>query len=404
MIVRRGNNNSSTYRGRFSLIPRTGYSQTIFEGPLHIKGDGDEAVWPFAITLPKYVDPETYSGANQKESYLPLQNRVYDLPSTYTLRTSGSTEGFVEYFLTATLRLTGQGHHDMPEATLPFQVLTLRNDPPIADFGLRHSSNHRTVSSYRLIPGMEEMKLSFSQKMKRSFNTSGVPDFHFNLIVNIPTVLQLDNPTPISFKLQAVPDWKQTSEVIRDVPQKVKLNWLNLSIMEITEIKCEGTFSPHTKEKDSTTSLCVMNSMNTLGTSLFIPFNEEPPLDIGELVDLRLGRSTAGFSRQLNSGRNAFTPSFTTFNIRHWHRLHWELRGDIAGERFNVSGAVPLTILTPSDEQGQPVQISLEGSGLETDARAGPSVQRNESWIQPPDEEEAPPSFAQVQQEDLKAG
>jgi hypothetical protein len=93
MVVRRGNNNSSTYRGRFNLIPRTGYSPTIFKGPLHIRGDGDEAVWPFAITLPKHVDPASYSGADQKESYLPLQKRDYDLPSTYTLRTSGSTEG-----------------------------------------------------------------------------------------------------------------------------------------------------------------------------------------------------------------------------------------------------------------------------------------------------------------------
>ncbi|KAG8673850.1 hypothetical protein FPOAC2_07321 [Fusarium poae] len=404
MVVRRGNNNSSTYRGRFNLIPRTGYSPTIFKGPLHIRGDGDEAVWPFAITLPKHVDPASYSGADQKESYLPLQKRDYDLPSTYTLRTSGSTEGFVEYFLTATLSLTGQGHHDMPTSTLPFQVLTLREDPPIADFELRRSSNHKTVSSYRLIPGMEETKLSFSQKMKQSFNTSSVPDFHFNLVVDIPTVLQLDNPMPIPFKLQAVPDWQHTSEVIRDVPQKIKLNWLDLSITEITEIKCEGTFSPHTKQKDSTTSLCVMNSINALGTSLCIPFNEEPPLDVGELINLRLGRSTAGFSRQANSGRNTFTPSFTTFNIRHWHRLHWELRGDIAGERFSFSGAVPLTILTPSDEQGQPTHVSLAGNGPEMGATSGPSMQRNESWIKPPDEDQAPPSFDQVQQEDLKAG
>ncbi|KAF4443761.1 hypothetical protein F53441_11364 [Fusarium austroafricanum] len=146
-----------------------------------------------------------------------------------------------------------------------------------------------------------------------------------------------------------------------------------------------------------------MNAINALGTTLYIPFDDEPPLDIGELINLRLGRSTAGFPRQLNSGRNVFSPSFTTFNIRHWHRLHWELRGEIMGERFNVTGAVPLKILAPSDELGQPVQSSLVGSGSDMDAIAGPSMQRNESWIQPPDEEQAPPSFAQVQKEDSKA-
>jgi hypothetical protein len=404
IVIHRANN-TSTYRGRFNLIPESACSQKIFQGPLHIESGGDEQIWPFAITLPKYVDPRYLQGGGQDESFLPLGAADHILPSTYTLRSLGNTEGFIEYFLKATMRITGQGHINMVEAVLPFKVTNLSPDPPIAEFGLKGSRSRQSMSSYRLVPGMEYAKLSFSQKMKQSFSTSSVPEFVYNLLVDVPTVIQLDNPTPIPFKLRVVPDLNGTSEIIRDIPQKVKLTSVSIRIASSTEVICEGTLYPHTKEKREEIDLCLMSAISRIKGDIYIPCTDEwPPLDIGDMIDLRLGQLRPGFPHRPGGGYLPFDPSFTTYNIRHSHRLTWEVRGEIAGERFSALGAVPLKLLMPSDERGrlgEKDSVQRAETEAAVDGAPGPShLQRNESWIQPPDEDDAPPSFTQVVKED----
>ncbi|KAF5970670.1 hypothetical protein FCOIX_10282 [Fusarium coicis] len=401
MVVHRANtNNTTSYRGRFNLIPESACSQKIFQGPLHIESGGDEQTWPFAITLPKHVDPRYLQGGGQDESFIPLGATDHVLPSTYTLRALGNTEGFVEYFLKATLRVTRKGHIDMTEATLPFNVINLSPDPPVADFELKGSRSRQAISSYRLVPGMEDVKPSFSQKMKQSFSTSSVPEFVYNLLVDVPSVIQLENPTPIPFKLRVVPDLKGTSEIIKEVPQKVKLSSISMRIASSTDVICEGTLYPHTKEKREEIDLWVESTINRIQDDIYIPCTDEgPPLDIGAILGLRLEQPRPG-SPHRPSNLPKLNPTFTTYNIRHSHRLTWKIIGEIAGERFSALGAVPLKILMPSDDRGRlGDNTSIQRTETEAafDGAPGPSqLQRNESWIQPPDEDDVPPSFTEV--------
>ncbi|KAH7236522.1 hypothetical protein BKA59DRAFT_496721 [Fusarium tricinctum] len=404
MVVSTTNSNT-TYRGRFNIIPERACRQKIFQGPLHIESGRNEQVWPFAITLPQYVDPKYVQGERQKESYLPLGTADHVLPSTFTHPTSGSTEAFVEYFLQATLVLTGQGHVERPEATLPILLERRSPDPPRADFGLKGSKNRQSVSTYRLIPGMGDAKLSFSQNLKQIFAASSVPTFLFDILVDVPTIIQLDNPNPIPFRINVVPDWKATSEVIRDIPQQIKLTSVSIRIVTSTEILCEGTFSPHDKLKKTETDLCIMTALGNLAGDINIPCTEDSsPIDIGELIDLRLGHSGPGFPKRYGPGDARFSPSFTTYNIRLSHKLNWAIKGEIVGESFGASGTVALQLLMPSDERGdvdQQGSIARTENGLESEA--GPSqLQRNESWIQPPDADDAPPSFNEVVRDDAK--
>ncbi|KAJ4081281.1 hypothetical protein NW760_012638 [Fusarium oxysporum] len=407
IVIHRANS-TSTYRGRFNLISESACSQKIFQGPLHIESGGDEQTWPFAITLPKHVEPRYLQGGGQDESFLPLDATDHILPSTYTLRSLGNTEGFIEYFVKATLRATGQGHVNMTEAVLPFNVINLSPDPPIADFALKGSRSRQTMSSYRLVPGMEDVKLSFSQKMKQSFSTSSVPEFVYNLLVHVPTVIQLDNPTPIPFKLRVVPDLNGTSEIIKEIPQKVKLSSVSIRIVSSTEVICEGTLYPHTKEKREEIDLCVESAIGRIKDDIYIPCTDEwPSLDIGDIIDLRLGQLRPGFPHRPGGGYVQFNPTFTTYNIRHSHRLTWKVIGEIAGERFSALGTVALKILMPSDERrrlGEKDSVQRAETEAASDGAPGPSqLQRNESWIQPPDEDDAPPSFTEVVKEDKGA-
>ncbi|RBQ79286.1 hypothetical protein FVER14953_09956 [Fusarium verticillioides] len=407
VIHRASTNTTTSYRGRFNLIPESACSQNIFQGPLHIESGGDEQTWPFAITLPKYVDPRYLQGGRQDQSYLPLGATDHILPSTFTLRSIGETEGFVEYFMKATLRATAKGHVNVTEAVLPFDVINLSPDPPIADFGLKGSRSRQTMSSYRLVPGTEDVKLSFSQKIKQSFSTSSVPELVCNLLVDVPTVIQLENPTPIPFKLRVVPDLNATSEIIRQIPQKVKLTSVSMRIVSSTEVISEGTLFSQTNEKREENDLCVESAMNRIQGDIYIPCTDEgPPLDIGAILGLRLEQLRPG-SPHRPSSLVKLNPTFTTYNIRHSHRLTWKVIGEIAEERFSALGAVPLKILMPSDERGRlGDKTSVQRTETEAtfDGAPGPSqLQRNESWIQPPDEDDAPPSFTEVVEEDKGA-
>ncbi|KAL4727266.1 hypothetical protein ACLX1H_006172 [Fusarium chlamydosporum] len=366
LVVSNGNN-TTTYRGRFNLIPENAHRQKIFEGPLHIEVGGDAQAWPFALTLPKYVDPKHLQNGDQNESYLPLGATDYVLPSTYTYPTAGSTEAFVEYVLSATLRLRGKSDADAAQATLPIK------------------------------------------KFKQVLQSTSVPQFAFSLFVGLPTIIQLDNPNPIPFKLRIIPNRDTTSEVIRDVPQQVKLTFVSVRIATLTEVMCEGTFSPHTKEKNNEVDLCVMNALSGFKDGLYIPCSSKsPPLDIGEMIDLRLGCFGPGYPRRLGGGYMSFDPSFTTYNIRQTYRLKWEVKGTLAGEEFKRIGTVPVKLLAPSDvrrsaplHQNQIDPIGRPTVVGESSASAGPSqMHRNESWIQPPDEDEAPPSFTQAVKDD----
>ncbi|KAF5020006.1 hypothetical protein F66182_7971 [Fusarium sp. NRRL 66182] len=396
IVTRNANNHTVTHRGRFTLVPRNGRPQTIFQGPLHIEVNQDEQAWPFAITLPRYVDPRHLEGEAQDHSYLPVEARDHELPPTYTLPSSGRTEGFVEYVLEAHLRTSRQGHCDYYEARLPLSVINLDPNPPIADFGLIRSRNLRCIASYRLVPGMGDAKLSFSQKMKQSLGTSSVPDIRFSLDVDVPTVIQLDNPTPIPFKLRAVPDWTRTSEVIQDVPQNIKLVDVSLWLATQIDIICAGTFYSHTKYKTQEFNLGVSTALRKANRDMLIPCTSDAPsIDIGEMINLRVG--------PLSPGHTRLYPTFTTYNIKVTHRLRWSVTCQIADERFEASGAVHLKLIPPSDERRRPDENPLPVGDEEIAAvEARPSQQRSESWIRPPAEEEAPPSFAEAQKGKLK--
>ncbi|KAF4947327.1 hypothetical protein FSARC_13993 [Fusarium sarcochroum] len=403
MVVGDGNR-SETYRGRFNLIARHVHSQTVFQGPLHIEGGGDEQVWPFAITLPKYVDPRYVNdGTEDQCSLLPPGKTDHELPPSCKLLCFGSSEAFVEYVLEASLRLTGHNYDEAAEATLPFNITSFYPNPPIANFAIKRWRCCRSVSSYRLVPGMEDVKLSFSQKLKQNLSFSSIPDFKFDLFVDVPTSIQLDNPAPIPFRLRVVPDWAKTSEIIQGVPQTIRLTGASFRIVTVTGMFCGGTFTPQFKEKSTEVDLNIIEAINELHHNIYIPCtNEWPSIDIGKMINLRIGRLEPGFPQQQQTGHVQFTPDFTTHNLRVFHRLRWSVQGEVAGERFSAEGISPLDLLAPSDGRRVPDHITPPRDEM-SEPVAGPSqVHRSESWIKPPEEEELP-TYGQVQEERSRA-
>ncbi|KAJ4251846.1 hypothetical protein NW762_011143 [Fusarium torreyae] len=271
MVVGDGNR-TVTYRRRFNLVSRHIHFQTIFQGPLHIEGDGDQNMWPFAIILPKYVDPRYLNdGTEDQSSFIPFGAADHELPPSYTLLCQRSSEAFVEYVLEAKLRLLGHGQVEAIDATLPFNITSLDPNPPFSYFAIKRWRSSRSISSYRLGQGMEDVKLSFSEKLKQNFGLSSVPDFKFDLFVDVPTIIQLDNPASIPFRLRVVPDGAKTSKVIQGVPQKIRLTGASIRIITVTELVCGGTYTPYSKEKIMEVDLNIIRAITELQHDIYIP-------------------------------------------------------------------------------------------------------------------------------------
>jgi hypothetical protein len=298
----------------------------------------------------------------------------------------------IEYVIKAKITMTVQGHEEVLEATFPFKVICVTPDSPIADFQLKRYYYRRRVSSHRLIPGMQDVKVSWKDKIKQSLHSSTDPTLTFDLFVEVPKVVQLDNPTPIPFRLWVAPDWEETSEAIRDVAQDVKLVSVHVSIATTTTIVCHaGLQVPDSTEID----LGLDQAIKQHGEAIRIPSTaDSQPIDIGEIINLRIGQKT-GYPKHWTSVQSEFAHSFQTYNIRVSHQLKWSLQCEIAGERFKASGTSDLIILKPSDDRQEEDVVLEAGERI--------PLHQDSSWIRPPAEEQLP-SFLDAQMDERVTG
>ncbi|CAH0053793.1 unnamed protein product [Clonostachys solani] len=383
MVVRR-NNNNHTYRGRFTLLNSR---QRVFQGPVHIpEGVGEQQQWGFAITIPTNIDARLFPQQHDaRESYIPIDSGSVSqmaLPASFNSLYS-RREAFVEYYIEATIRYQRKGSWSMETAVAPIHVVTLNPNPPIADFNLLSRRYQQSVSSQRLVPGMEGAELSRKEKMKKFFGSSSVPRFAFNLEVGVPKLLQIGN-YPIPFSMRVVPSWPATTELIRDVPQKAKLVTFGATLETYCNIRCEGLFRPHEAH------WCQKSDLQSQGfgyrpLSVEIPcaIGNTSPVDVGGVIRLRLPSSSS--------------QGFTTFNVKVTHRLSWKAKCEIAGESFTTRGTQDVLVI-PACSVGLNEQVGSAPQPVPVD---GEMVQ---SWIVPPDETAPPPSFAEAQKEDGNQG
>lgn len=381
-------NDTTYYRSDFRLFNPRATTLTVLDGPLHIEQGGEPATWPFAIDIPRFVDPALAqrSGEPQEASYEPLGRDDRPLPETFAFEDAGftsSVDAYVEYYLEARLSIFHKGWSRARDAIFPVVLATPRSEPPVADFDVRPQRcfNLDKFLSHRLVPGCENMRLSSSQKVKRFFHSRQVPCLAIEYTVEAPSIIQLDNPTPVPFFLRARPRWDMTSEILREIPQKIRVDYVRVEIVSHTEAKAMGSLSAHSASGSSRVTLGRYSHVNDRQAHLpFLP--DDPPLNIGELMDLKIGhgrRFGTGLSGRLYA-------DFTAFNIKHCHhQMKWSVHLSIAGEEAEITVTRQVKIL--------PASGGSEGVGG-ADPPPPPFVaRRRESWVVPPPESEAPPAY-----------
>lgn len=347
------------YRGRWNLFPPR--SLLLYQGPLHGQ-KGDPLLWPFSIHLPSRADSSVLKGHFKEESFLPLnEDHVANspLPGTASVINDGigsrTSHGFVEYFLTATLRYKRAGSFEGATANMPITVRHPPGPKPAAViYRTRPWKTDVRIHSQRLVPGMENAELSFKQKTQKLFHSSKVPELHFTVEIGSPRVIQLDNPTPFPFTIRLTPQMTGTSPVIRDVVQQFQLNWVKMKIRSGNALRAPGNWleSVHRHDTEQKSNFCLERAFSRLETPVMIPCTEgeKNMVNIGNMLQLVLRSNgltaclTSG-GRQLCTVAN-FAPDYTTYNIRHKNlTVDWELNLSLVEETVSVKARLPVQIL-----------------------------------------------------------
>ena len=368
----------------FSLLDDLKCSQILHDGPLHIAPGLTEAQqWPFAMTIPTHVNNPRW-GTHQ-DMLLSLQSGRYGdrrLP-TSTHGHSGQGKLNVKYTLRAELQTFNEKEAKTYDATLPLGIASLSLDTNSAK--LQWHDVFRSVNSFRLVPGQENTAPSTSHRMKNFFVNPTDPTFWFHLEVQTPTLAYINDPSPIPFLVRAVPDWQKSHKTMLQVAPRVKLSGFKLDLGGFCEVKCEGRDG----RPPGRSYLGKENVIEWQDRAVEIPCGEKCDfVDIGEAINLRIDYGGQYFE----AIPGYVAPHLAKPGPDIFHRLYWKVCVEIAGKEVECRKDQWLGVL-PLGDKGDAAP-SLPPPFLEDS--------KTETWIRPPDEPDAPPSFQEVQMEDMK--
>jgi hypothetical protein len=351
------------YRSCFNFFDGSSEVHKIHQGPIHIPPNNpEEGRWPFAIALPKQPNLASLRRDNEDErSYLPLSDvSSQELPPTFYVKATSYgryVEAYVEYYLEATLLGSGKKRH---QATQPLCVRPISSLIPITDFDTKHHSESRQrIVSQRLVPGMEDTKISVGQKMKKMLGSSQIPGYSFSLQLDFAAVLQMGNPSTIPLRLRANTMWKDTSEILQKMPQMILVMQFTLTLLSTTHYTSQRLKSDELQDTSKTiltnynwkrspkeaynTNAAAPEAQGDAPPSadiLIVPQDSaSPPIDLGIALGVRTPVSSRGAE---------IYPTFTTYNMKNEHHLEWKLVLTIAGEIAKYEGKQPVTVIGPS--------------------------------------------------------
>lgn len=324
--------------------------QDLFDGPMHIPPEGGRQTWQFALTIPKRQSPRSVkAGHTDNNSYLPLTDDAITaspLPSSF-LFNSVDMHGqpnhcYVEYYLEAELRQ--QSDFSLINATLPIIVQAVPVSSQPQSYNLRTKTIPSHVRTQRLIPDIKDTGLSFRQKIQKFVHSSKVPQFSFDVQVDYPTIIKIQNTAPIPFMIRVIPDHNKTSEVVG--PQTVTLVSLRMNLISATSMIHTGNLTSTGAIGKIDHYFAPKDTVLGIHGPITIPSDpDSKALDIGALLQLSLDTRCARTGDRAWPRFSQVFPDFVTYNIKHSHSLRWELHLEVAGEIIKATGQYHVTIL-----------------------------------------------------------
>ncbi|KAH8657742.1 hypothetical protein BX600DRAFT_468074 [Xylariales sp. PMI_506] len=332
-------------------------------------------VWPFSIAIP--TEPLLVHG----QELVPLPEPLP--PTIYRGHESdpGPSRGYLyaEYFLETHIygALASSWSSSKPAvSTYPLYIRPRSTPEPIADFAPRALAFDEYIKTLHLDPQYAETGLTFGQHMKSIFHRSSLPCYRFSLIVGYPSVIQLEHPEPISFRLRTKVNKNPqlTTPFLAEKPPALRLVSFRLRLQSATHTSDLDGRSSHVTNPfqgawHDTHLLEWVQGEDTDGPVIPEDTTEvpggNPGLDMGQSSQLRISARRASLAKVMHSElfSKPLYPSFTTRHVTHEHRLAWRVVVSCAGKERKIAGEAPITLLGPSerDEQARNLRVSAEG-------------------------------------------
>ncbi|KAK8002684.1 hypothetical protein PG989_002403 [Apiospora arundinis] len=367
MTERRGNDNTTHhYRGESMLF---NIAKTLYQGEASV----GKNVWPFSITIPDTHLPPRPAPGNT----LPPSHYVRDEDINHSQHRKYL---YVKYVLNAEVRDTSpKGRSGF--AILPLNIRTPSSPAPIQDNVVLAMATEERVKTLHLLPEYANESLSLRQHMKSVFKRSTVPQYSVAIVVEFPSVIQLEHPSPLPFRIRGIMrnGEDETTDSVAEKPPEIHLVSGKVYLRSATNtegLESTSGFSNYKLEKYSEGGWnhhpLVMRTdfMDFDGKRLIIPMEhqqgKEAAIDIGK--NLKLGVSTRGVQESGQFLPFAFPlyPSFHSQHVQHVHQLKWELVFACAGKKLEIRGKHPVRVMGPSEEREQQIMGIIGPEGMRT--------------------------------------
>lgn len=341
---------SNRWTDEFDIIKPI--QEIIFQGPLHLPENSDKSLsWPFSFEIPIQRAEPPKRPYISKHGFPP----PVGLPGSF-FSSSGSiglsSEGSIRYTLDARIHYKRRGSHIIHRANCPIILRHFAGnfDPSqLRSLDTRISPDLK-VQSQRLQPGMEASELSFKQKTLKLVGSSKVPQFHYNLVVSAPSVIQLDHPEPFPLILAIKSQREKTSSSIREVPQTIHVDSISAALLFKTAVLAPTLFGdlPRCDYQERSHDLSLGKVFRDLGAPLAICTDKgSGSIDVGNTFQLVLHSNglSAGKRDLCSWVMTTIYPDFDSYSIRHTHFLELKIRVSVAAESHTFKTRTPLKII-----------------------------------------------------------
>lgn len=188
-------------------------------GPSRITQDTPELSWPFSLSIPSDPSPWDFLDSHNNG-----KTPLHYIPPRWTL----GVEYSIEYRIEATL-FKQRRRASSCIVNLPYILRAPPSQEP-TPLDLRVHIQSRSVSTYRLQQATKRARLSFTQKMRELLHFSKVPSLSFALYFRVPSVIRLDDPSPLSLFLSIRPYGWRAIHSLQDAPHTAEITSLDLTL------------------------------------------------------------------------------------------------------------------------------------------------------------------------------
>jgi hypothetical protein len=330
-------------------------STCIYQGPVEY----GITTWPFTIEIPTALATDNPN---------PAVLEVHDIPPTFYTNSRERPGGskrldylFCEYYLEAQVTDVSDRRNRPVSAIFPLCVRLPSSEINITTWETLIGSFENKVKTLHLDPEFAGKSLSFSQNLQSVFRRSTLPQYGYILDVELASVMQMENPDYISFRIRARSNQQETNKPsLIEKPPTLTLMAVSIRLeYSLRTGPLEGSYATADMETTWEELSRIDWEEHPGKPGMVIPNGLDEHtryLDLGTSFGLRLtchGLSCleqSTWAKRFQPYPKPFSPSYVTGLMSCAYQLRWTIKVACAGKIRKIRSIIPVRVVGPSDD------------------------------------------------------